>query len=149
MILGLYYITKERKATAEHPVKGEGLSFYGAEEAIIAYNEGRAELHSKVKCKATVLENGELVEKIIDTTIGRILFNQVVPSEVGYINELLKKKNLRDIITNIIRLSGVAKAADFLDNIKNLGFHYAFKGGLSFNLSYVKIPVEKEQATKH
>ena len=145
MILGLYYITKERKATAEHPVKGEGLSFYGAEEAIIAYNEGRAELHSKVKCKATVLENGELVEKIIDTTIGRILFNQVVPSEVGYINELLKKKNLRDIITNIIRLSGVAKAADFLDNIKNLGFHYAFKGGLSFNLSYVKIPVEKEQ----
>lgn len=145
MILGLYYITKERKATAEHPVKGEGLSFYGAEEAIIAYNEGRAELHSKVKCKVTVLENGELVEKIIDTTIGRILFNQVVPSEVGYINELLKKKNLRDIITNIIRLSGVAKAADFLDNIKNLGFHYAFKGGLSFNLSYVKIPVEKEQ----
>ena len=92
-----------------------------------------------------LFRSGELVDKLIDTTIGRILFNQVVPREVGYINELLKKKNLRDIITNIIRLSGVAKAADFLDNIKNLGFHYAFKGGLSFNLSYVKIPVEKEQ----
>ncbi|MDA1182415.1 MAG: DNA-directed RNA polymerase subunit beta', partial [Bacteroidetes bacterium] len=144
MILGLYYITKERKSTPEHPVIGEGLRFYGSEEAIIAYNEGRASLHSKVKCKVTILENGDLVEKIIDTTIGRIIFNQVVPREVGYINELLKKKNLREIITNIIRFSGVAAAADFLDNIKNLGFHYAFKGGLSFNLSHVKIPVEKE-----
>ena len=145
MILGLYYITKDRKGTPEHPVKGEGLTFYGAEEAIIAYNEGRAELHAKVKCKVTVRENDELVTKLIDTSVGRIIFNQVVPEEVGYLNELLKKKNLRDIISNIIRLSGVAKAADFLDNIKNLGFHYAFRGGLSFNLSYVRIPKEKEE----
>jgi DNA-directed RNA polymerase subunit beta' len=143
MILGLYYITKLRKSTPERSVLGEGLTFYGAEEVIIAYNEKRAELHAPIKCKVRVRENGELVWKLIDTTVGRILFNQVVPEQVGYINELLKKKNLRDIISEVIRISGVAAAADFLDDIKNLGFHYAFRGGLSFNLSYVKIPDQK------
>ena len=145
MILGLYYITKHRKGTPERPVKGEGLTFYGAEEVIIAYNEGRAELHAGIKCRVRVRENGELFYKLIDTTIGRVLFNEVVPEEVGYINELLKKKNLRDIISEVIRISGVAAAADFLDDIKNLGFHYAFRGGLSFNLSYVKVPDQKEE----
>ncbi len=145
MILGLYYITKERKGTKERPVLGEGLTFYGAEEVIIAYNEKRAELHAPIKCRVRVKENGELKYKVIDTTVGRILFNQVVPEEVGYINELLKKKNLRDIISEVIRVSGVAAAADFLDDIKNLGFHYAFRGGLSFNLSYVKIPDQKDE----
>ena len=145
MILGLYYITKHRKGTPERPVKGEGLTFYGAEEVIIAYNEGRAELHAGIKCRVRVRENGELFYKLIDTTIGRVLFNEVVPEEVGYINELLKKKNLRDIISEVIRISGVAAAADFLDDIKNLGFHYAFRGGLSFNLSYVKVPYQKEE----
>ena len=145
MILGLYYITKERKGTKERPVVGEGLTFYGAEEVIIAYNEKRAELHAPIKCRVKVKENGELKYKLIDTTVGRVLFNQVVPEEVGYINELLKKKNLRDIISEVIRVSGVAAAADFLDDIKNLGFHYAFRGGLSFNLSYVKIPDQKDE----
>jgi DNA-directed RNA polymerase subunit beta' len=145
MILGLYYITKQRKSTPEHPVVGEGLTFYGAEEVIIAYNEGKAELHALIKCKVKVRENGELKWKLIDTSVGRILFNQVVPEQVGFINELLKKKNLRDIIAEVIRISGVAAAADFLDDIKNLGFHYAFRGGLSFNLSNVKIPTEKEE----
>lgn len=145
MILGLYYITKERKGTKERPVVGEGLTFYGAEEVIIAYNEKRAELHAPIKCRVIVKENGELKYKLIDTTVGRVLFNQVVPEEVGYINELLKKKNLRDIISEVIRVSGVAAAADFLDDIKNLGFHYAFRGGLSFNLSYVKIPDQKDE----
>jgi len=145
MILGLYYITKHRKGTAEKPVKGEGLTFYGAEEVIIAYNEGRAELHAGIKCRVRVRENGELFYKVIDTTVGRVLFNEVVPEEVGFINELLKKKNLRDIISEVIRISGVAAAADFLDDIKNLGFHYAFRGGLSFNLSYVKVPDQKEE----
>jgi len=145
MILGLYYITKQRKSTPEHPVKGEGLTFYGAEEVIIAYNEGRAELHALIKCRVRVRENGELKWKLIDTSVGRVLFNQVVPEQVGFINELLKKKNLRDIIAEVIRISGVAAAADFLDDIKNLGFHYAFRGGLSFNLSNVKIPTEKEE----
>ena len=143
MILGLYYITKERLSTDKHQVIGQGLSFYGAEEVIIAYNEKRADLHAKIKCRVRIKENGELIWKVIDTTVGRVLFNEVVPLEVGYINELLKKKNLRDIISEIIRFSGVAAAAEFLDNIKNLGFHYAFRGGLSFNLSYVRIPDEK------
>lgn len=143
MILGLYYITKLRKSTPERSVLGEGLTFYGAEEVIIAYNEKRAELHAPIKCRVRVRENGELSWKLIETTVGRVLFNQVVPEQVGYINELLKKKNLRDIISEVIRISGVAAAADFLDDIKNLGFHYAFRGGLSFNLSYVKIPDQK------
>ncbi|NBV74883.1 MAG: DNA-directed RNA polymerase subunit beta', partial [Methylococcaceae bacterium] len=102
MILGLYYITKERVGTKQHPVKGEGLTFYAAEEAIIAYNEGRVDLHAKVKCRVRVKENEELIWKVIDTSMGRILFNQVVPEEYGYINELLKKKNLRDIISGMI-----------------------------------------------
>ncbi|MDA0686118.1 MAG: DNA-directed RNA polymerase subunit beta' [Bacteroidetes bacterium] len=145
MILGLYYISKERKGTKEHPVKGEGLTFYGAEEVQVALNEGRVELHAPIKCKVTVLEAGELKEKVIDTTVGRVIFNQVVPTEVGYVNEVLKKKNLRDIITQVIRVAGVARAAQFLDDIKDIGFQYAFKGGLSFNLSNVEIPVEKDE----
>ncbi len=145
MILGLYYISKERIGTKEHPVKGEGLTFYGAEEVQVALNEGRVELHAPIKCKVTVLEAGELKEKVIDTTVGRVIFNQVVPTEVGYVNEVLKKKNLRDIITQVIRVAGVARAAQFLDDIKDIGFQYAFKGGLSFNLSNVEIPVEKDE----
>jgi len=145
MILGLYYISKERKGTKDHPVKGEGLTFYGAEEVQVALNEGRVELHAPIKCKVTVLEEGELKEKVIETSVGRVIFNQVVPTEVGYINEVLKKKNLRDIITQVIRISGVARAAQFLDDIKDIGFQYAFKGGLSFNLSNVEIPVEKDE----
>jgi len=148
MILGLYYITKERIGTKEHPVKGEGLVFYGAEEAIIAYNEGRVELHAKIKCRLRVKENEEFMWKVIETTMGRVLFNQVVPEEYGYINELLKKKNLRDIISGMIRVAGVAKAANFLDAIKGLGFHFAFRGGLSFNMSYVKIPDDKDELVK-
>ncbi|MFN5251740.1 MAG: DNA-directed RNA polymerase subunit beta' [Bacteroidia bacterium] len=145
MILGLYYISKQRKGTKDHPVLGEGLTFYSSEEAIIAYNERRAELHAMVKCRVRVKEDGEIKMKLIDTSIGRIIFNEVVPEEYGFINEVLKKKNLRDIISNMIRVAGVAKTADFLDNIKGLGFHYAFRGGLSFNMSYVKIPVEKDE----
>ena len=145
MILGLYYISKERKGTKAHPVTGEGLTFYGAEEVQVALNEGRVELHAPIKCKVTVLEAGELKEKVIDTTVGRVIFNQVVPTEVGYVNEVLKKKNLRDIITQVIRVAGVARAAQFLDDIKDIGFQYAFKGGLSFNLSNVEIPAEKDE----
>lgn len=145
MILGLYYITKQRRNTKEKPVVGEGLTFYSAEEAIIAYNEKRVDLHALVKCRVMVKENGELIYKLIDTSMGRILFNEMVPPEYGFINELLKKKNLRDIISNMIRVTGVAKTADFLDKIKGLGFHFAFRGGLSFNMSYVKIPDEKDE----
>ena len=141
MVLGLYYITKERAGS-----KGEGLAFYGPEEAIIAYNENRAGLHAKVKVMADTLdENDQPVKKLIDTTIGRILFNQVVPKEVGYLNEVLTKRSLRDIIALVMKKAGADKAAEFLDAIKNLGYQMAFKGGLSFNLDAVIIPEEKDK----
>ncbi|MDP1728296.1 MAG: DNA-directed RNA polymerase subunit beta' [Bacteroidota bacterium] len=148
MVLGLYYITKGRKSIPEHPVMGENLRFYSPEEAIIAYNEGRVDLHAWVKCRVNVMENGALVSKIIETTLGRILFNQVVPPEHGYIDELLTKKSLRDIIGNMFKEVGQDRCAQFLDDIKYLGFQYAFRGGLSFNLSNVNIPDEKEQFIK-
>ncbi|MFA6260197.1 MAG: DNA-directed RNA polymerase subunit beta' [Bacteroidia bacterium] len=148
MVLGLYYITKERRSVKEHFVKGEGLTFYSSEEAIIAFNEKRVDLHAHVKVKVSIKEDGVLVKKIIETSMGRILFNQVVPVEYGYINELLTKKNLRDIIGSVIKECGMDKCAKFLDDIKYLGYHYAFKGGLSFNLSYVMIPAEKEKFVK-
>jgi DNA-directed RNA polymerase subunit beta' len=148
MVLGLYYITKGRKSVKEHVVKGEGLTFYSPEEAIIAFNERKVDLHALVKCRVMVKEDGNLVSKLIDTTLGRVIFNQVVPADFGYINETLTKKNLRDIIGNVIRISGMDRAARFLDDIKDLGYHYAFRGGLSFNLSYVMIPAEKEKFVK-
>jgi DNA-directed RNA polymerase subunit beta' len=148
MVLGLYYITKGRKTTEEFPIKGEGLTFYSSEEAIIAYNEGKVALHAWVKCRVNVMENGTLVSKVIETTMGRILFNQVVPAKHGYINELLTKKSLRDIIGNMFKEVGQDLCAAFLDDIKYLGFQYAFRGGLSFNLSYVNIPSEKEKFIK-
>ena len=142
MVLGLYYITKPKKG-----VKGEGLKFYGPEEAIIAYNEGRADLHATVDVLVdTVDENGQPKKEYIkETTIGRIIFNQVVPKEIGYINTLLKKNTLRDIIGMVMKKAGADKTAEFLDNIKNLGYQMAFRGGLSFNLDAVLIPKEKAQ----
>lgn len=148
MVLGLYYMTKGLKGTPERKVKGEGLSFYSPEEVIIAYNEKRVELHAFIKVKVNVKENNELRNKLIETTVGRVLFNQVVPIEVGYINELLTKKSLRDIIGNILKISGVSKTARFLDDMKELGFTMAFRGGLSFNLGDVIIPIDKEEMIK-
>lgn len=140
MVLGLYYITKPRRG-----VKGEGLIFYSAEEAIIAYNEGVADLHAIVKVRWDYTLDGKPVQEMIETTIGRIIFNQNVPEGMGYINTLLTKKSLRDIIGTVLKKTGVAATAKFLDDIKNLGFHMAFKGGLSFNLNDVIIPEEKVQ----
>ena len=141
MVLGLYYITKARPG-----VKGEGLAFYGPEEAIIAYNEGRADIHATVKCRVRDLdENGNPVTVLKETTIGRILVNQVVPEEVGYVNTLLTKKSLRDIISVVMKKAGADKVAKFLDDIKNMGYQMAFKGGLSFNLEAVIIPESKEK----
>jgi len=145
MVLGLYYITKGRKTDADRVVKGEGLTFYSSEEVIIAYNEKKIDLHAFIKVKAFVKErdSGAIVSKIIDTTVGRVLFNQHVPVEVGYINELLTKKSLRDIIGEVVKITGMARAAQFLDDIKELGFRMAFQGGLSFNLKDINIPAEK------
>ncbi len=144
MVLGLYYITKPRPGA-----KGEGLIFYSPEEAEIAYNERQAELHAKVKVRTYDLnEQGELELKLIETTVGRILFNKVVPKEVGFINVLITKKSLRDIISKVQKACGIPKTADFLDAIKNMGYRMAFEGGLSFNLSDVIIPPEKEELVK-
>ncbi len=141
MVLGLYYITKPRPG-----VKGTGHVFYGPEEAIIAYNEKRADLHAVVKCMVRDLdENGQPVQVLKETTIGRILFNQVVPEEVGYINEVLTKRSLRDIIAVVMKKAGADKVAAFLDDIKNMGYRMAFQGGLSFNLDAVVIPGEKQK----
>ncbi len=145
MVLGLYYMTKSRKSTPELPIKGEGSIFYGQDEVIIAHNEKKLDIHAIIQCKVVVSENGELKEKLIETTAGRVLFNQVVPKEFGFINELLTKKSLRDIIGNIIKLSGTATTSTFLDNIKNLGFKMAFEGGLSFTMGDVVIPEIKEE----
>ncbi len=144
MVLGLYYITKGRKSTADNKVKGEGRVFYSAEEVIIANNEGQADLHAWIKVKATIMEEGKLVNKLIETTVGRVIFNQFVPAENGYVNALLTKKSLRDIIGGIIKATDIPRTAKFLDDIKELGFRMAFKGGLSFNIEDIKIPSIKE-----
>ena len=144
MVLGLYYITKGRKTDETRVVKGENLTFYSSEEVIIAYNEKRVDLHAFIRVKAKTKEkDGTIVNKLIDTTVGRVLFNQHVPVEVGYINELLTKKSLRDIIGEVVKVTGMARAAQFLDDIKELGFQMAFNGGLSFNLKDLNIPAQK------
>ena len=144
MVLGLYYITKGRKSTPEHPIKGEGRVFYSEEEANIAYNEGMVALHAWVKVRTQVRnEAGELDTKLVDTTMGRILFNRAIPQAVGFINELMTKKSLRDLIGVIVRQTDIPTTADFLDQIKELGFKMAFKGGLSFNLDDVMVPENK------
>lgn len=145
MVLGLYYISKGRKSTPELVMRGEGKAFYSAEEVIIAYNEGRIDLHAHIRVKANVRENEQLVNKLIETTVGRVLFNQHVPYEVGYVNALLTKKNLREIIGDIIRITNIPKTAKFLDDIKQLGFRMAYAGGLSFSINDLIIPEIKTE----
>ena len=145
MVLGLYYMTKERISTKDVKIKGEGLTFYSPEEVNIAFNEGKVDLNAKIKVRTQDIENEKEVTKIIDTTVGRVLFNQVVPKEAGYINEVLTKKSLRDIIGYVLKVTSVPVVAEFLDNIKNMGFKFAFKGGLSFSLGDILIPDTKPQ----
>ena len=141
MVLGLYYITKLREGA-----KGHGLTFYGPEEALIAYNEGKVDIHAPVKVLVDDLdENGNIVKMMRETSVGRVIVNEVVPVECGFLNTIISKKSLRDIISNVIKTVGVARAAEFLDGIKDLGYKMAFKGGLSFNLGDIIIPAEKEQ----
>ena len=145
MVLGLYYITKLRKGD-----KGEGTKFYGPEEAEIAYNEGRVTLHAPISVVVEDIdENGNPITHLVEnTSVGRVLVNQFVPREIGYVNEILSKKSLRTIISKVIKNCGIPRSAQFLDDIKNLGYKMAFKGGLSFNLGDVIIPAEKEQLVK-
>ncbi len=144
MVLGLYYMTKERRSTPEVPVQGEGLTFYSPEEVVIAFNEKRVNLNAAIKIRVKDFnEAGELVPQIIETTVGRVLFNNVVPEEAGFINQVLNKKALRDIIGRILEVTDVPKTAEFLDRIKQMGYEFAFKGGLSFSLGDIIIPAEK------
>ncbi|MDR2836190.1 MAG: DNA-directed RNA polymerase subunit beta' [Bacteroidales bacterium] len=145
MVLGLYYITKQKKG-----VIGENKTYYGPEEVIIALNEKKLSLHAGITVYTTdgIDKDGNEIKKLIQTTAGRIIFNQVVPKEYGYINILLTKKTLRDIIGNLVTKCGTAVTAKFLDDIKDLGYINAFKGGLSFNLSNVIVPEEKSAIIK-
>ena len=144
MVLGLYYLTKGKRNLPNDVVKGEGMIFYSPSEVIIAYNEKRVDLHAMIKVRLdNALENDELTKKVIETTVGRVMFNLVVPHEAGYINELLTKKSLRDIIGTVLKKTGMAKTAKFLDDIKELGFKTAFRGGLSFNLGDIQTPDDK------
>ncbi|MFQ3369379.1 MAG: DNA-directed RNA polymerase subunit beta' [Flavobacteriaceae bacterium] len=144
MVLGLYYMTKLKTSTKKVKVLGEGLTFYSPEEVIIAYNEKRVDLNASIKVKTDDFnDNKELVSQIIETTVGRVLFNEKVPAVAGYINEVLTKKSLRDIIGDILKVTGVPQTAAFLDEIKTLGYKFAFQGGLSFSLGDIIIPPEK------
>ncbi|MDG1423083.1 MAG: DNA-directed RNA polymerase subunit beta' [Flavobacteriaceae bacterium] len=144
MVLGLYYMTKERKSTKAVPVKGEGLTFYSPEEVTIAFNEEMVELNAGIKVRTNDIdEAGNSVKKIIETTVGRVLFNEVVPEAAGYINEVLTKKSLRGIIGGILKVTDIPTTGNFLDEIKNMGYKFAFQGGLSFSLGDIIIPEEK------
>ncbi len=152
MVLGLYYITKLRRSVKDaegnyiEKVLGEGLTFYGPEEALIAYNEKRVDIHAVVKVMVKdVDENGNFINHLVETSVGRIIVNEIVPDEVGYINYIISKKTLRDLITEVIKKVGVSRACEFLDGIKNLGYKMAFQGGLSFNLNDIIIPAEKKE----
>ena len=144
MVLGLYYITKLRPGA-----KGTGLTFYGPEEAIIAYNEKRVDMHAPVKVLVDDLnENGLPIRHLVETSVGRVIVNEVIPAEVGFINTIISKKSLRDIITRVIKAVGMSRACEFLDGIKNLGYLKAYEGGLSFNLDDIIIPAEKADIVK-
>ena len=139
MVLGLYYITKIRPGA-----KGSGLTFYGPEEAIIANNEGRCDLHAPVKVVVNDLVDGKLQPRMVETSVGRVIVNGIIPEEVGYFNDIISKKTLRGIIADVIKNVGMARACEFLDGIKNLGYRMAYVAGLSFNLDDIIIPGEKE-----
>ena len=140
MVLGLYYITKIRPGA-----KGEGLTFYGPEEAIIAYNEGKCDLHASVKVIVNDLVDGKYQKRMVETSVGRVIVNGIVPDEVGYFNDIISKKTLRGIIADVIKMVGMARACEFLDGIKNLGYRMAYTAGLSFNLDDIIIPKEKAE----
>jgi DNA-directed RNA polymerase subunit beta' len=139
MVLGLYYITKLRPGA-----KGEGLTFYGPEEAIIAHNEGKCDLHAPIKVIVNDLVDGRIQKCMLETSVGRVIVNGIIPDEIGFFNDIISKKTLRGIIADVIKAVGMARACDFLDGIKNLGYHMAYVAGLSFNLDDIIIPVEKD-----
>jgi DNA-directed RNA polymerase subunit beta' len=146
MVLGLYYLTKERKSSPERIVKGEGMTFYSKEEVMIAYNEGKVDLHAGIKVRVNGLrEDGSIGPMVMSTTVGRVILNQAVPDSVPFMNELLTKKNLKAVISRILKWTNLKTTAKLLDDIKELGFYWSFKGGLSFNLGDLINPSIKEK----
>ena len=139
MVLGLYYISKIRPGA-----KGEGLTFYGPEEAIIAHNEGKCDLHAQVKVMVDDIVDGKPCKHMVETSVGRVIVNGIIPEQVGYVNKIISKKSLRDIIADVIKNVGFAEACEFLDGIKNLGYRMAYEAGLSFNLDDIIIPESKK-----
>ncbi len=139
MVLGLYYITKLRPGA-----KGEGLTFYGPEEAIIAFNEKRCDLHASVKVVVNDLVDGKIQKHLVETSVGRVIVNQIIPDEIGYFNGIISKKSLRGLIADVIKTVGMSRACSFLDGIKNLGYRMSYLAGLSFNLDDIIVPDEKE-----
>jgi DNA-directed RNA polymerase subunit beta' len=140
MVLGLYYLTKERKSTPEHIIRGEGKIFYSKEEALLAYNEGKVDMHAVVK---VLINDKDGKSSLLETTIGRIILNEIVPEEVGFINKVITKSIIRDIIADVLKATNNVVTTQFLDDVKHLGYQIAFKGGLSFNLGDLIIPEEK------
>jgi DNA-directed RNA polymerase subunit beta' len=140
MVLGLYYISKIRPGA-----KGEGLTFYGPEEAIIAHNEGKCDLHAQVKVMVDDIVDGKPCKHMVETSVGRVIVNGIIPKEVGFVNKIVSKKSLRDIIADVIKNVGFAEACEFLDGIKNLGYRMAYEAGLSFNLDDIIIPESKKE----
>ena len=145
MVLGLYYLTKGKKTVGDDVVRGQGRVFYSSEEAIIALNENKVDLHANVKCKVRIIENGEPKMKLVETTVGRLLFNEVVPVKCSYVNELLSKKNIKTVIGEVLINTDIPTTVKFLDDIKDIGFRQAFKGGLSFNIDDLIIPDVKQK----
>ena len=144
MVLGLYYITKIRPGA-----KGEGLTFYGPEEAIVALNEKRVDEHAQVKCVVNDIdENGKPIRHLVETTVGRIIVNEIIPDEIGYFNGIISKKTLRTLIADVIKAVGMDRACSFLDGVKNLGYRMSYLAGLSFNLDDIIVPKEKAEIVK-
>lgn len=143
MVLGLYYITKARPGA-----KGEGLTFYDTEEAIIAHNEGRCDEHALVNCYVDDVVDGEPVRRMVETTVGRIIINEIIPKEIGFFNGIISKKSLRGLIADVITTVGMARACAFLDGVKDLGYRMSYVAGLSFNLDDIIVPAEKKELVK-
>ena len=145
MVLGLYYVSKGRKSTKDNSIKGEGSIFSNSKEVIISLNEGKIEKNAYIKLRTNLRKSdGSFERKIIDTVAGRVLFNNLIPDEVGYIDELLTKKKLQNIISAVYKICGISRTAQFLDDIKELGFNMAYEGGLSMGLGDIEVPDTKK-----
>ena len=146
ILLGLYYLTKGKKGTPESPVRGEGMRFYGLEEALTAIDHGMVDWHAHIQLRARVVDDtGQFVYRLLDTVAGRVVFNQYVPQELGFINEELTDKVLRKVVGKVYQAVSTVHTTEFLDEIKALGLRCAHLGGLTLGLDDIRTPVVKKQ----